>query len=134
MKKLTSTLLIGLIVSPLAFGQDLIIDTKGLDQEKYSADMYQCQQLSDQVEMQSAPSMGRTTVKHMGRAALLGAGASAIGGGSGTKGAEIGAGVGLVTGVLGGSAEKHEVAAQYAGEKDKVMRNCMIERGYTILN
>ncbi|MEZ9865181.1 glycine zipper family protein [Vibrio breoganii] len=134
MKKITSTLLLSIVMSPLAFGQNLIIDTKGLDQEKYSADMYQCEQLSDQVQMQTTQGTGRTTVRHMGRAAALGAGASAIGGGSGTKGAEIGAGVGLVTGVLGSSAEKQAVAANYNGEKDKVMRNCMTQRGYTILN
>ncbi|GAB7219984.1 hypothetical protein VcTj87_18050 [Vibrio comitans] len=134
MKKLTSSLLLSIVISPLAIGQNLIIDTKDLDQEKYSADMYQCEQLSDQVQMQTTQGTGRTTVRHMGRAAALGAGASAIAGDSGTKGAEIGAGVGLVTGILGSSVEKQQVAATYNGEKDKVMRNCMTQRGYTILN
>lgn len=134
MKKLTLTLLIGVFLAPNAFAQNLIIDTKGLDQEKYSADMYQCEQLSDQVQMQNTASTGRTTVRHMGRAAALGAGAGAISGGSGTKGAEIGAGIGLVTGVLGSSAEKQMAANDYNNERDQVMRNCMKERGYTILN
>ncbi|MFH0262987.1 glycine zipper family protein [Vibrio barjaei] len=134
MKKLALSLLIGLTITPQVFAQNLIIDTKGLDQEKYSADMYQCQQLSDQVQEQNVDGMGRTTIKHMGRAAVLGAGAAAIGGGSGSKGAGIGAGVGLVTGVLGSSAEKHQAEANYDNEKDTVMRNCMKERGYTILN
>ncbi|MFA0066195.1 hypothetical protein AB4344_00005 [Vibrio breoganii] len=64
MKKITSTLLLSIVISPLAFGQNLIIDTKGLDQEKYSADMYQCEQLSDQVQMQTTQGTGRTTVRH----------------------------------------------------------------------
>lgn len=134
MKKLTLTLLMGAILAPSAFAQNLIIDTKGLDQEKYSADMYQCEQLSDQVQMQQTQGTGRTTVRHMGRAAALGAGAGAITGGSGTKGAEIGAGIGLVTGVLGSSAEKQAAVQNYDNQKDQVMRNCMKERGYTILN
>ncbi|MCY9854349.1 glycine zipper family protein [Vibrio mediterranei] len=134
MRKLALSLIIGLTITPQVFAQNLIIDTKGIDQEKYSADMYQCQQLSDQVQEQNVEGTGRTTIKHMGRAAALGAGAAAIGGGSGSKGAGIGAGIGLVTGVLGSSAEKEQAQANYQGEKDTVMRNCMTERGYTILN
>lgn len=134
MKSLKLTLLISLIISPQVFADNLIIDTKGIDQEKYSADMYQCQQLSDQVQQQNVEGTGRTTIKHMGRAAALGAGAAAIGGGSGSEGAGIGAGIGLVTGVLGSSAEKQQAEANYQSEKDTVMRNCMKERGYTILN
>ncbi len=134
MKSLKLTLLIGLIISPQVFADNLIIDTKGIDQEKYSADMYQCQQLSDQVQQQNVEGTGRNTIKHMGRAAALGAGAAAIGGGSGSEGAGIGAGIGLVTGVLGSSAEKQQAEANYQSEKDTVMRNCMKERGYTILN
>ncbi|GAL35817.1 hypothetical protein JCM19240_4752 [Vibrio maritimus] len=134
MKKSALTLLIAMTASANVFAQNLIIDTKGIDQEKYSADMYQCEQLSEQVQQQGVQGAGRTTAKHMGRAAALGAGAAAIGGGSGTKGAEIGAGIGLVTGVLGHSAEKDQAAANYENEKDMVMRNCMKERGYTILN
>ncbi|GEM80258.1 glycine zipper family protein [Vibrio superstes] len=134
MKKITLAVLTCAILTPHVFAQNLIIDTKGLDQEKYSADMYQCEQLSDQVQMQATQSTGRTTVRHMGRAAALGAGAGAITGGSGTKGAEIGAGIGLVTGVLGSSANKQLAQQDYGTEKNKVMRNCMTERGYTILN
>lgn len=136
-KKMKKPLLLSLMaiaVAPQAFSQNLIIDTKGLDQEKYSADMYQCEQLSSQVQLQQTQSTGRTTIRHVGRGAALGAGAAAIGGGSGSTGAEIGAGIGLVTGFLGGSAQKEQASMQYSGEKDKVMRNCMTERGYTILN
>lgn len=134
MKQLTLALLISITASSQVFAQNLIIDTKGIDQEKYSADMFQCEQLSDQVQEQNIEGAGKTTFKHVGRTAALGAGAAAIGGGSGTKGAEIGAGIGLVTGVLGHSSEKQQAQNNYENQKELVMRNCMTERGYTILN
>ena len=63
MKKVLLLSLMAIAVAPQAFSQNLIIDTKGLDQEKYSADMYQCEQLSSQVQLQQTQSTGRTTIR-----------------------------------------------------------------------
>ncbi|MCZ8489253.1 hypothetical protein O9992_25405 [Vibrio lentus] len=42
------------------------------------------------MQLQQTQSTGRTTIRHVGRGAALEAGAAAIGGGSGSTGAEIG--------------------------------------------
>lgn len=113
---------------------NVIVDTQNLDMQKYHADMYECQQLSQQVQHGETNTAGHDMVSSTAKGAALGAAGGAISGGSGSKGAKIGAGVGLVGGLLRHGAEKRYADAQYSNQQHSVMRNCLIGRGYTVLN
>ncbi|CAM4215246.1 glycine zipper family protein [Vibrio agarivorans] len=113
---------------------NVIVDTKNVDQTQYHADLYECQQLSQQSEMKQTDSLGHDVVGSTAKGAALGAAGSAIAGGSGSKGAKVGAGIGVIGGVLKHGSEKREHAAEHDYEVQAVMRNCMIGRGYRVLN
>lgn len=113
---------------------NVIVDTKGVDTEKYNADMYECQQLSSQVQQQQVDGAGRAAVGGAARTAALGAAGTAIAGGHGSQGAKIGAGVGLVGGLLGHRAEQNYSEDKYATDVEQVMKQCMTGRGYNVLN
>ncbi|SBO09157.1 hypothetical protein VME0621_01250 [Vibrio mediterranei] len=113
---------------------NVIVDTKGVDMEKYHADMYECQQLAGQVQQGESGSVAGAAVGTAARGAALGAAGTAIAGGHGSEGAKVGAGVGLVGGMLGHRREEAENEAEYQQESQKVVRNCLTERGYTVLN
>jgi hypothetical protein len=90
----------------------------------YEYDLGQCQQLAKQVD-----SGGRTV-----GGALLGGAVGAAGGaiigaftGNAGRGAAIGAGVGGLSGAVGGGASA-------ANSTQNVVRNCMIRRGYAVLD
>ena len=133
----TKTLLLSatLLLSVSTFANaNIIVDTKGIDTEKYHADMYECQQLSSQVDHQETDSLGRDMLRSTTRGALIGGAGSAIGGGSGSKGAKVGAGVGLIGGALKHGRERRNEEANFEYQTDAVMDNCMVGRGYTVLN
>ncbi|GLS90003.1 hypothetical protein GCM10007916_10700 [Psychromonas marina] len=113
---------------------NVIVDTQNLDMQKYHADMYECQQLSQQVQYGETNSVGQDMVSSTAKGAVIGAAGGAISGGSGSKGAKIGAGVGIVSGLLRHGAEKRNANAQYSNEQHSVMHNCLVGRGYTVLN
>ncbi|MBY5992575.1 glycine zipper family protein [Ferrimonas balearica] len=129
----TRLLILGALI---AFGAQakVIVDTKGVDMERYHADYYECEQLSYQVEQQQADSLGHDVLHDTAKGALLGAAGGAISGGSGSKGAQVGAGVGLIGGVLHHGAEKRQLAQSHAQHQDQVMRNCLFGRGYRVLD
>ncbi len=128
------TLLALLAVLPLAASADIIVDTKNIDQTQYHADLYECQALSQQVDQQETDSLGRDLVSSTAKGAALGAAGSAIAGGNGGRGAQVGAGIGIISGALKHGAEERAVQAQHDSEVQTVMRNCMTGRGYTVLN
>ncbi|MFC0059320.1 glycine zipper family protein [Vibrio inusitatus] len=113
---------------------NVIVDTKGVDNEKYDADMYECQQLSHQVQSSDVEDTGRAVVGSTARVAALGAAGTAIAGGHGSEGAKIGAGVGFVSGLLHHRAEVNYSNQKYATDVDQVMNTCMVGRGYKVLN
>ncbi|MFO6422149.1 glycine zipper family protein [Motilimonas sp. KMU-193] len=119
-----------LAAAPLSFA-NIIIDTDGVNENTYRQDMYHCEQLASQVQTnQHSTSIVGTTAK----GALAGAAIGAISGNSGSKGAKTGAGVGLAAGIIGKSSSKHSERQANSNEKQMVMRNCMTNRGYTVLN
>ncbi|UJF17997.1 glycine zipper family protein [Vibrio sp. SS-MA-C1-2] len=130
----TTCFLGSLLTVNLASATNLIIDTQGLDQTQYSADMYQCQQLSYQVQPQMAVAPVGGAAVGAARGAAVGAAGVAIAGGSGSEGAKIGAGIGLVRGIIGSRQSRAVSQVSYSHEVDQVMRNCMINRGYKVLN
>ncbi len=134
MKRITKVATMLLATLPLATYANIIVDTKDVDQEKYHADLYECQTYSQQAEQKKTDSLGHDLVSSTAKGAALGAAGGAISGGSGSKGAKVGAGIGIIGGALSHSAEKKYNAEQHELAERDIMRNCMMGRGYTVLN
>jgi uncharacterized protein YcfJ len=94
-----------------------IIDPKGVDMAQYDADVAECEEIATQVEQKAA--------KQAAGGAVVGGLIGAIVGGRSS--AVVGAGVGAVGGGAGGAVDTEH-------EKNKVVKNCLRNRGYKILN
>ncbi len=94
-----------------------VIDPAGVDMAEYDADVAECEQIATQVEQKAGEGAAE--------GALVGGLIGAIVGGSDS--ALTGAGVGAVAGGAGSSADTQE-------ERSKVVKNCLRNRGYKILN
>jgi outer membrane lipoprotein SlyB len=97
----------------------VIIDKEGVDMGQYDRDLDQCAAYAEEVQT------GAKTASGAGGGAVVGAAIGGILGGA--EGAAKGAGVGAVSGGaqgLGGSEE----------EKRQVIKNCLRNRGYKVLN
>jgi hypothetical protein len=103
-----------------------IVDTKGVDPNRYAQDQAECQQYADQANI-----AGDTAVGAVGGAAggaALGAITGAlVPGVSAGGGAALGAASGGLLGLGGGA---------YSGveQRREIFRNCMRGRGYSVLN
>ena len=93
----------------------IIIDPHGVNMEVYQADLAECKQLAEQVEPKAAAGI-------VG-GAIVGTVVGRILGGSGDRTGKLGA---LSGGLKGASATKRE--------RTRVVRNCLRNRGYQILN
>jgi len=94
-----------------------VIDPAGVDMGQYQTDLAQCEQVATQVEQKAgAGAVG---------GALIGAVVGSIFGDSRSAMKSAGAGA-VVGGAKGGVATRQE--------KDLVVKNCMRERGYKVLN
>lgn len=114
---LLSLALTTLTLNGCAQSSKIIVDPKGTDMSQYQTDLAECQQLSQQVE--SRAGVGAVSGGVIG--AIVG---EIVGGGSRTRvGAQLGA---LKGGLRGGAATKRE--------RIKVVKNCLRQRGYHILN
>ena len=91
-----------------------VIDPAGVDMEQYNVDLAECEQISEQVDQKAGTGAAGGAVV----GGLLGA----IGGNT-ARGAGAGAVVGGARGV--GSTNK---------ERSRVVKNCLRNRGYQILN
>lgn len=117
-KYLLSTLIIGsLVMTGCARNSKMIIDPKGVDMNAYYSDLADCQRLADQVESKVAEGV-------VG-GAVVGALFGAIVGGHRT--ARTTGSLGALSGGLGGAGEERY-------QREKVLRNCLRNRGYQILN
>lgn len=96
-----------------------IVDMQGVNIAQYNADLAECQNYADQVE--SERQVARGTV---GGAVVGGAVGAVVGNGNV---AQRTAGAGAVLGATRGARN-----AVY--ERDRVIRNCLIGRGYRVLN
>lgn len=97
----------------------VIVDTKGLDMSAYYQDLHECRNFAAQVNM------GGQVVEKSITGALIGGAVGAIAGDS--DAAKRAAGVGGLLGAVKGSG-------QASREKQRVLRNCLAERGYRVLN
>ena len=119
MKKLVllCSILVMLTFTGCARHAQIIIDPLGVDMGQYQADLTDCQHLADQVESKIAEgAVG---------GAVVGALFGAIVGGHRT--ARTTGALGALSGGLGGAGEEHY-------QRKKVIRNCLRNRGYQILN
>jgi outer membrane lipoprotein SlyB len=99
---------------------EIIIDRKGVDMARYAADKAECEQYASEVRT------GAKAVRGAASGAVVG---GAIGGiaGDSSESAARGAGVGAVTGTARGIAQGER-------EKVRVVKRCLRERGYRVLN
>lgn len=93
-----------------------IVDTQGVDMAQYNQDLQDCKAYAAQVNQG----------KQAGQSALFGA---LVGGAMGALSGHAGNGA-AAGGVMGGASG----ALQGDQEKSQVLRNCLRNRGYTILN
>lgn len=101
-----------------------IVDMKGVDQERYERDLAECRQYADQVDV--ARSAGGGALLGAAGGAAVGAVVGAITGSPGT-GAAVGGGAGGTSGLFAGGASG-------ANKKERVVRNCLRGRGYSVLD
>jgi hypothetical protein len=101
-----------------------IVDMGGVDQDQYDRDLAACQEYADQVNVTAGTAGGAAIGAAAG--AALGAVIGAITGAPGT-GAAIGAASGGATGGVSG-------AGSGASRQDRVVRTCLRERGYSVLD
>ena len=100
-------------------GKEPIIDTQGVDLVTLEQDKLDCQAYADQVQV------GRQAAVAAGTGAVLGGVIGGVFGNSSTarRGAGAGAASGAVQGTDGGLRDRQEV-----------IRNCLLGRGYRVLN
>ena len=112
-------LLVSIMLLPGCASQRIIIDREGTDMSMYDSDLAECQAYAEQVPAGSEVAKGAVG------GAVIGGVIGAIVDDSRTAGKLAGAG--SVTGALhgGGKAEN---------EKDRVVKNCLRNRGYKVLN
>ncbi|MEZ5557839.1 MAG: hypothetical protein R3E86_04750 [Pseudomonadales bacterium] len=96
-----------------------IVDLKGVDRQQYHTDLADCERYADQVAVGAQAATGAVAGAVVG--GLIGAAA----GDSDTAKRSAGAGavIGGARGTAGGIEERH-----------RVVRNCLINRGYAVLN
>jgi hypothetical protein len=100
-----------------------VVDLKGVDQNKYQADLAECRAYAEKVSPVGEAATGAVL------GAALGAGIGAIAGAAGgdvSTGAGYGAAIGGTAGLAGGGA--HGVSGQI-----EVINNCLRGRGYKVL-
>jgi len=91
-----------------------VIDPAGVDMEQYNADLAECEQIAEQVDQKAGEGA---------------AGGAVVGGliGAITGNTARGAGVGAVAGGAKGVGSTNK-------ERSRVVKNCLRNRGYQILN
>lgn len=100
-------------------GNNPIIDTKGVNLAQYDRDLVECQAYADEVEVAQKAAAGAVA------GAAVGGVFGAVIGNSNT--AKRGAGVGAVGGGARGVGEGIR-------ERERVIKSCLIGRGYRVLN
>lgn len=101
-------------------GDRVIVDTQGVDRNAYYQDLDDCQRYADDVDV------GRRAAGDAVAGAVIGGAVGAIATGS-SRTATRAAGVGGVVGGVKG-------ASSGVRERDRVVKNCLVGRGYRVLN
>lgn len=109
--------LASLAITACATKSKPVIDPTGVDMVQYEKDLVECEQIAQQVEQKAGEQAA-------GGALVTGAIGAVLGG---SDGAAKGAGVGLIGGAARG-------ARATSRERDQVVKNCLRNRGYAVLN
>lgn len=112
----TMPLLLALSLCVACASKKPIIDTAGVDMDQYQRDLAACEQVATQVDTAG------TAAKSAAAGAAVGAALGAVWGDVGSSAAG-----GAVSGGAGGLFSADE-------EKARVIKNCMRNRGYAVLN
>ncbi|MCP3687791.1 MAG: glycine zipper family protein [Gammaproteobacteria bacterium] len=115
--RIIATASLGFLSACASQQPNIIIDTHGVDMAGYEQDLAYCEQFQNQVQGQ--------TGKEAAKGAVVGGATGAIW--SGSDGAGKGAASGLIIGAMRGTEQKSR-------EKVKVVKNCLRNKGYKILN
>ena len=111
------------LVAACAQSYEPVVDPKGVNMAVYNADLVECRQLAEKVDV-GGDAAKSSLIGGVGGAAL-GAALGAITGSAG-----IGAAVGATTGVAGGAGS----AGLSGAERQKtIINNCLKGRGYRVL-
>ena len=102
------------------------------DYTQYQTDLQQCEGLAvqNQPDAPQREAVAGTAV----RGAAVGATAGAISGGSGSKAAKKGAGIGVIAAASRNSRNRRAASANASVQTDQIVKNCMRGRGYNVLN
>lgn len=117
--KSTSLLLLTMGLVGCAFNRPPIVDMVGVDVAAWQRDLQECEAYADQVQVAAQAGSGAAA------GAVVGAAVGAVIGNSST--AARGAGVGAVSGATSGTSRG-------LAERRQVIRNCLLGRGYRVLN
>jgi len=108
-----------MLVMQACASNQYIVDTKGIDQAQYERDLEECKAYREQLKT------GKTVGKSAAFGAVVGA---AIGAALGDSESAIKlAGAGAAQGGAGGAIEGDR-------NKDDIVKNCLSQRGYRVLN
>jgi len=118
--KITAPLVPGLLAVLLAAcagNPRPIVDMRGVDPDAYQADLAECEALAREVNVAGG------TVRGAAGGAAVGGAVGAVRGGNVSESAGVGA-------IYGGASS----ASANERERQRVARNCLRSRGYTVLN
>lgn len=119
MPKLSIALLLLPVLAGCAFNRPPIVDMAGVDPAAYQRDLQECEAYAAEVQVAAQAGTGAAA------GAVVGAAVGAVFGNSST--AARGAGAGAVSGAANGTGTG-------LAERRQVIRNCLIGRGYRVLN
>ena len=133
LKNLSALACITVIGIGAAQATNVVVDmSQVVDYTVYQTDLQQCEGLAVQ-NQPSAPqreAVAGTAVK----GAAVGAAAGAVSGGSGSKAAKKGAGIGVIAAASRNSLNRRAASANASAQTDQIVKNCMRGRGYNVLN
>lgn len=95
---------------------NIIVDKQGVDEKQYQQDLLACEQYASQVDSKAAKGA-------VGGAVVGGAVGSVLS----DRSTGEGAGVGAITGLVRGASKTRQ-------EKNQVVKNCLRNRNYKVLN
>ena len=133
MKTMLSIASVMVIGVQAAHANNVVVDMSQVqDYNQYQTDLQQCEGLAvqNQPEAPQREAVAGTAV----RGAAVGATAGAISGGSGSKAAKKGAGIGVIAAASRNSRNRRAASANASAQTDQIVKNCMRGGGYNVLN
>ena len=130
MLSIASVMVIGI---QTAHANNVVVDMSQVqDYTQYQTDLQQCEGLAvqNQPDAPQREAVAGTAV----RGAAVGATAGAISGGSGSKAAKKGAGIGVIAAASRNSRNRRAASANASAQTDQIVKNCIGGRSYNVLN